>query len=103
MADTTINSALAAYKTALRNMGEGAQAPEATGGSGFAELLNELKDQAIGAGQEAEKQSMLAATGKANINDVVMAVSSAELTLQTVTAVRDRVISAYQEIMRMPI
>ncbi len=35
--------------------------------------------------------------------DVVQAVSNAELTLQTVVAVRDRVVNAYQEIMRMPI
>jgi len=103
MATTTINSALAAYNAALRNMGEGAPKPTETSGPGFADLLSELKDQAVGAGRDAEKQSMLAATGKANVNDVVMAVSTAELTLQTVTAVRDRVISAYQEIMRMPI
>ena len=35
--------------------------------------------------------------------DVVTAVSSAEASLETVMAVRDQVISAYQEIMRMPI
>jgi flagellar hook-basal body complex protein FliE len=35
--------------------------------------------------------------------DVVTAVSNAEMTLQTVVAVRDRVLNAYQEIMRMPI
>ena len=37
------------------------------------------------------------------LQDVVEAVTEAELSLQKVTAVRDRVISAYQEIMRMPI
>jgi flagellar hook-basal body complex protein FliE len=40
---------------------------------------------------------------KADLTDVVQAVTSAELTLQTVVAVRDRLIAAYQEIMRMPI
>jgi flagellar biosynthetic protein FliQ len=34
---------------------------------------------------------------------VVEAVNAAELTLQTVVAVRDRMIAAYQEILRMPI
>jgi flagellar hook-basal body complex protein FliE len=33
---------------------------------------------------------------------VVEAVNAAEITLQTVVAVRDRIITAYQEIMRMP-
>jgi flagellar hook-basal body complex protein FliE len=41
--------------------------------------------------------------GKAELIDAVTAVSSAETSLQTVIAIRDQVISAYQEIMRMPI
>jgi len=47
--------------------------------------------------------SAQAVTGEADLTDVVAAITSAELTLQTVVAVRDRLISAYQEIMRMPI
>ena len=34
---------------------------------------------------------------------LVVAVGRAELTLQTAVAVRDRVVAAYQEVMRMPI
>jgi flagellar hook-basal body complex protein FliE len=41
--------------------------------------------------------------GQANMIDVVTSVSSAEASLETVIAVRDQVIQAYQEIMRMPI
>jgi flagellar hook-basal body complex protein FliE len=41
--------------------------------------------------------------GNANIVDVVNAVNSAELTLDTVVAVRDKVVQAYQAIMNMPI
>ncbi|MBV9993144.1 MAG: flagellar hook-basal body complex protein FliE, partial [Alphaproteobacteria bacterium] len=41
--------------------------------------------------------------GNANIVDVVNAVNSAELTLDTVVAVRDKVVQAYQSIMNMPI
>ena len=47
--------------------------------------------------------SRAAAAGKADVNEVITAVSEAELTLQTVVALRDRVIQAYQEILRMPI
>ena len=43
------------------------------------------------------------AAGIAALTDVVTALSQAELTLQTATAVRDRVIQAYQDIIRMPI
>ena len=41
--------------------------------------------------------------GQANLQDVVEAVNAAEVTLQTVVAVRDRMIAAYQDIIRMPI
>ena len=50
-----------------------------------------------------EKMSADAVMGKADITDVVQAVTEAEVTLQTMVAVRDKVIGAYQEIMRMPI
>jgi len=51
----------------------------------------------------AEGLSMKAISGEANIQDVVSAVSQAELSLQTTLAVRDKVVAAYQEIMRMAI
>ncbi len=44
-----------------------------------------------------------ALVGKADLTDVVTAVSEAETALNAVVAVRDRVISAYQEIIKMPI
>jgi flagellar hook-basal body complex protein FliE len=46
---------------------------------------------------------MKAITGKADLNDVIVAVNDAEMTLQTVVGLRDRMIQAYQEILRMPI
>jgi flagellar hook-basal body complex protein FliE len=51
----------------------------------------------------AETQSMNAVTGKGDIVDVVTAIAAAESSLETVVAVRDQVIQAYQEILRMPI
>ena len=50
-----------------------------------------------------EDASARAVTGEAELTEVVQAVTAAEVTLETVVAVRDRMISAYQEIMRMPI
>ena len=50
-----------------------------------------------------EQMSARAVTGEASLPEVVQAVNAAELTLSTVVAVRDRLITAYQEIMRMPI
>jgi flagellar hook-basal body complex protein FliE len=43
------------------------------------------------------------ASGKSNIVDVVTAVSETEVAVEALVSVRDRMIQAYEEIMRMPI
>ena len=53
--------------------------------------------------RNAEQMSLAGLTGKADIQDVVMAVSNAEVALETVVAVRDTAIKAYKEIMQMTI
>jgi flagellar hook-basal body complex protein FliE len=73
------------------------------GGAGFSDVLREATEGAMGTLREGERQSLKAAAGTADLNDVVMAVGKAEMTLQTVVTLRDRVIQAYQEILRMPI
>ncbi len=69
----------------------------------FAEILRGATEGAIGSLRAGEQQSLAAAAGTADLNDVVTAVGKAEMTLQTVVSLRDRVIQAYQEILRMPI
>ena len=78
------------------------QTPQATGDS-FAGLLGQALDSVGEAGRRADTQAVSAATGKANVVDVVTAVAESETALQTMVAVRDRMISAYEEIMRMQI
>ena len=68
----------------------------------FGAMLEQMLNDAIDAGHKSEAQALQATAGGANLQDVVEAVNAAEITLQTVVAVRDRSISAYQEIMRMP-
>ena len=53
--------------------------------------------------QQSETLTAQAATGQAELVDVVTAVAAAEVQLESVVAVRDQVIRAYQEILRMPI
>jgi flagellar hook-basal body complex protein FliE len=48
-------------------------------------------------------QSQAAAVGKANMVDVVTAVAESEVAIDTLVSVRDKVIAAYDEIMKMPI
>lgn len=86
---------------------QGAAAPAgATGGvepGGFAELVQSAIQDASAQTRGAEQQMAMAVQGQGSLIDVVTAVSSAEASLETVIAVRDQVIQAYQEIMRMPI
>ena len=78
----------------------GAQAPTQ---GGFGDMLKSAMTDAVHASKHAEHQMAAQVAGKAELVDVVTAISAAESSLETVMAVRDQVISAYQEIMRMPI
>ena len=70
----------------------------------FASLLTQSLGNAVQSGQQAEAQAAGAvASGGGDITHVVTAVSRAELALQTTVAVRDRVLQAYQDIIKMPI
>lgn len=73
------------------------------GAPGFGELLQNVMSQTTDATKTAETQMAQNVRGQGSLIDVVTAVSSAEAQLETVIAVRDQVIAAYQEIMRMPI
>lgn len=70
---------------------------------GFGDILKSAMTDAMSASKTAEKQMAAQVAGKTELVDVVTAISAAEASLETVMAVRDQVISAYQEIMRMPI
>ena len=73
------------------------------GGSSFGDLVQSAISDAVSTSHAAEKQMAAQVQGKAQLLDVATAVSSAQQSLETVIAVRDQVISAYQEIMRMSI
>jgi flagellar hook-basal body complex protein FliE len=73
------------------------------GGADFGSVLRDAVSGAIDAGHHADAQAAQAIAGGGNVTDLVTAVSKAELALQTTAAIRDRVVQAYQDIMRMPI
>jgi flagellar hook-basal body complex protein FliE len=77
-------------------------AATSTPNASFFDMVSQALNNGVEAGQKAEKVSTLALMGKADITDVAVAVSSAELALNTVVAIRDKVISAYQQILQMP-
>ncbi len=96
--------AVAAYaRGAGAGSGPGLAANGRGNGEGFANLVRDAVNGAIDTGHAAERVSTQAIAGQADLNQVVTAVNNAEITLQTVLAVRDKVIQAYQDIIRMPI
>ncbi len=100
-------AAAAAYQSAARMGTSIAPTPASdttTSGAGnFGDFLSSAIKDSISTMKQGEKMASLHLAGKADIVDVVNAVNQAELTLDTVVAVRDKVVAAYQSIMNMPI
>ncbi|MGC9953984.1 MAG: flagellar hook-basal body complex protein FliE [Rhizomicrobium sp.] len=99
-------AAAAAYQ-AIAKMGvDATSAPgvvPAGGAGSFSDFLTDAVKDSIGTIKQGEKMASKQVAGQANIVDVVNAVNAAEITLDTVVAVRDKVVAAYQSIMNMPI
>ena len=97
-----IANALNAYaKTAAAGTSPGVAAKDA--GPSFAKFVKDATVSGIDQLHKSEQISAAAVVGKADLTEVITAVTNAELTLQTATSVRDKVVQAYQEILRMPI
>lgn len=102
-----IYSAMNAYQQALgriSNMGQlDAAKPVQQPASDFGSMVKSAIDSSAQNVQKAEAMSIAGIAGKADIQDVVMAISNAEQTLDTVVAFRDTAIKAYKEILQMTI
>jgi flagellar hook-basal body complex protein FliE len=98
----SIANAAAAYANAGK-IGGGGLAPR-DAGTGFSDMLKEAAGDVVGALKTGEAQSLKAVTtGKADLTAVTEAVNNAEIALQAVIAVRDKVIAAYQDVSKMAI
>ena len=78
-------------------------APQAKGGESFGKMLQDAASSLTDTLNKSEQASLQAVTGNADLASVTQAVTDAQVALQTVVAVRDRVIAAYQDIIKMPI
>lgn len=114
MADVRFSQASNAYQDALRaaerivRQAESQEAPAASGtsssgGPSFVDLVGGALNSAQQAGYHSEAIADKALNGNTSMADVITAVAGAENALATVVAVRDKVIGAYQDIIRMPI
>ncbi|MBK67074.1 MAG: flagellar hook-basal body complex protein FliE [Rickettsiales bacterium] len=103
-----IPGAISAYQSAGKLSGDstgkvdlGEKKPNAL--NTFADLIQDGVETVVTTQKASESATADYMAGKADINDVVMAVRNAEITLYTVTAIRDRVVNSLQEVLRMPI
>src|ERR1700722_13230976 len=93
-----------AAANAYARVDRGDAAAGAGGDTGnFGATLERALQGAIDSGHDADGKAMQAIAGGGNLTEVVTALARAELTLQSATVIRDRVVQAYQDIMKMPI
>ncbi len=101
------SAAASAYARVQSSGGIGTGADEiaetGSGGNGFGAMLGNALQSVVASGHAADSAAAAGISGHGNLTQVVMAVSQAQMALQTTTAIRDRVVSAYQDIMKMSI
>ena len=79
------------------------QTATAANGPDFGAMMSKLSKDAVDNVKHAETMSVDGLAGKANVQDVVQSVMSAQESLQTALAIRDKAVAAFQEVSRMSI
>jgi flagellar hook-basal body complex protein FliE len=97
--DVKASLASQAYSQALTAAKPQSKAGEGGGGEAFAAVAGDFFETM----REAESTVEAGLVGKADAHSVVEALAATELAVQTAVAVRDKVVEAYQEILRMPV
>ena len=100
---TVAANAYAALSRMMETGGAEKGAGTTGGGPSFSALLKDAVGSVLEAGKKSDAQTMAMTSGKANVMDVVTAVAETDVAVSTLVSVRDRVIQAYEDIMKMPI
>lgn len=100
-----IDQLLSQLRAASALAGAGAEAPPAAGGPDFAALLKSSVDQVNSGQQDAAAlvKEFELGNPNANLQDVMMSLQKANLSFQTMVQVRNKLVTAYQEIMNMQV
>ena len=91
------------FATALSKVEDKAKAGEDNSIGSFAEVMSSMAGNMVSNIRNAETMSTDGILGKASVREVADAVMTADQTLQTALAFRDKIVSAYLEIIKMPI
>ncbi len=82
----------------------GRQRPPAAGsGAAFASSLTKMLESTNVADQQANTAVGQMLDGTGDVHDAMIALQRAEMTLQLTVQVRNKLVQAYQDIMRMPV
>ena len=103
MASPTVAANAYAALSRMMETGGAEKGTQSTGGPSFSALLKDAVGSVLDSGKKSDAQAMAMTSGKANVMDVVTAVAETDVAVSTLVSVRDRVIQAYEDIMRMPI
>lgn len=81
----------------------GTAQPVTVSGDDFTSLVGSAAESALQSLRTAETTTAQGVAGRTDVQSVVQALSNAEVTMQTVVTVRDKILSAYNDIMHMTI
>ena len=76
---------------------------DSSNGPSFAAVLKDALGSVMEVGRKSDAQTVAMASGKANVMVVVTAVAETDVAVSTLVSVRDKVIQAYEDIMKMSI
>jgi flagellar hook-basal body complex protein FliE len=88
-----------AYAAGTANSTSASDAPS----TDFAGMVGDAAKSALQTMRQGEQVTAQGVAGKADVQQVVQALSNAEVTMQAVVAVRDKVLGAYNDIMHMSV
>ena len=96
-------AALGSIAALARSTSAGAVAKKAGAVEGFADALGKLMDgvENTTANANSAVSNMLNKTG--DVHDAMIALQRAEMSLQLTVQIRNKIVQAYQDIMRMPV
>lgn len=99
----TASIAPVASTASLGNSAVAAPGPDASAGASFSQVMSQVSGDVIGNLKSAEAVSIQGLQGAAPVHKVVELIMSAQRSLQSALALRDKAVTAYQEISRMAI
>jgi len=73
------------------------------GGQPFAEALGHAMAQVEALQQAGDQQANLAANGAGNLHELALSLEKADVAIRAAAKIRNKLVDAYQEIMRMPV